>query len=154
MEDLIPPALVGPQDAVLDEGREHRAHRRLRGPGELRQVRSLVRDLRPRRRDEMVEEERRERLLLRRQRFDRTLQVVGDDLARAAELLQRRRAQGRRAGGALDFPQPLHHELEVRGLDPRAAVPVDGALARRGAELDLPCADAVEHVVDELRPRR
>ena len=118
--------------------------------GELGQVGRLVRDLRARRRDEMVEEPSRDVSLLWRQRLDRPLEVVGDDLARTTEPRERRGAEGRGALRALDVPQPLHDELQVRRLDSRwAAVPTLGARAAQ-AQLDPSCPDAVEDVSDEL----
>ena len=88
---------------------------------ELREVGRLVGDLRPGRRDEVVEEPRSDVALRGRQRLDRALEVIGDDLARTTELVERRGAQRRRAARALDVPEPLHHELQVRApRSPRA----------------------------------
>ena len=66
------------------------AHLVLARACELREVGRLVRDLRPRRRDEVVEEQRRDVPLLRRQGLDRALEVVGHHLAGAAEPVERR----------------------------------------------------------------
>ena len=83
------------------------------------------------------------------ERLDRALEVVGHDLPGAAERLEGRRTQRGRPGGALDVPQPLHHELQVRRLDPaRGAVALGDAETAR-AELDPSRADAVEDTLDE-----
>ena len=104
---------------------------RLRCSGELREVGGLVRDLRPRGRDEVVEERalrsRAGRASARRSR------------ARGGRRRSGRRRRARRASparsvaeprAALDVPEALHHELEVRRLDPAAAT--RSARRRRG----------------------
>ena len=83
-----------------------------------------MRDLRPRRGDEVVEQPRGDVLLLRRQLGQRALQMLVDDVPGATEALERLDPQGVRAGRALLVPQPLHHELEIRRLDPGAALDV------------------------------
>ena len=118
-------------------------------PAELGQVRRLVRDLHPGRRDEVVEEARRDLALLGRQRVDRSLQVIGDDLAGAAERIERLGPQRRRSRAALDVPEALHHELEVRRLDPDGLpVRLDRAETAR-SELDPAGAHAVQDALDE-----
>ena len=69
----------------------------------------------------MVEEPRDEIALARRRARERPLEVLLDDLLCAAELGERRGAQHVRAALALDLPEPLQHELEVRRLDPPLA---------------------------------
>ena len=50
---------------------------------------------------------------------ERALEVLLDDPARATEVLREGlRAQNIRAASALLLPDPLHHELEIRRLDP------------------------------------
>ena len=70
------------------------------------------------------------------ERRDRPLEVIGHDLSRTAELLERRGPQRRRPRRTLDLPHALHDELEVRRLDPRPP-PFPSATPRPpGAELD------------------
>ena len=148
VEDLPAAALVGPQDAVPREGRRDRVDLTRGDAGELR-IRCLVCDLRARRRDEVVEEPGGDVALRGVERLDRALEVVGHDLPGAAEQLEGCRTQRGRTGGALDVPQPLHHELQVRSLDPaRGAVALGDAETAR-AELDSSRADAVEDTLDE-----
>ena len=89
--------LVRPQDPVLGKDADDTAHVVLRAVRELREVGRLVGDLRPRGSDEVIEEQRRDVPLLGRQRLDRPLEVVGDDLAGAAEPGERRGPERRRA---------------------------------------------------------
>ena len=97
----------------------------------------------------MVEDARRNLPLVGRQRLDRPLEVIRDDLPRAAERVERLRAQRRRPGSPLDVPEPLHDELEIRRLDPaRRPVLLDDAEPAR-PELDPARADAVEDPLDE-----
>ena len=59
----------------------------------------------------------------------------------------------RRAGSAfaLDVPQSLEHELEIRRLDPSAfGGGILGAASARGSELDPTCLDGVEDLIHEL----
>ena len=75
--------------------------------------------------------------------------MIRDDLARSAELVQRGNPQGARSRSALDVPQALHDELEVRGFDAqRSTVPLDGPDTAR-AELDPADTDSVEDAFDE-----
>ena len=84
-----------------------------------------------------------------RQRLDRPLEVIGHDLAGAAERIERLDPQRRRPRRALDVPHALHDELEVRRLDAaRRPVFLDRSDAS-GAELDPPRADAVQDALDE-----
>ena len=82
----------------------------------------LVRDLRPGRRHEVVEEPRGDVLLLGGELGHRALEMLLDDVLRAPEALERLEPKDVGAGRALLLPQPLHDELEVRRLDPRAVV--------------------------------
>ena len=153
VEDLVAhgAALVErAQDAPVGEHREHRREHVLRHLAEVREVGRLVRDLRPGRRDEVVEEPRRDVLLLRRELRERTLEVLLDDVARASQPGERRGAERVRSRRALLVPEPLHHELEVRRLDPFAGLVPSTAprppRAARSARTDL-----VQHALDELR---
>ncbi len=149
VEDLPPPALVGAQDAVTRERGRHRVDLAGRGTGELGEVGCLVRDLGARRRDEVVEQPGRDRPLRRAERLDRPLEVIGHDLSRAAELLERRGPQRRRPRRTLDLPHALHDELEVRRLDAVGAAVSLGDSEAAGAELDPAGTDAVQHALDE-----
>ena len=109
-----------------------------------------MRDLRAGRRHEVVEEPRREVALVVVQTRERALEVLLDDLLGAAEPLQRRGAQRRRALFALDLPEPLEHQLEIGSLDaPRPLALVDEPAAGE-ALLDPARSDLVEHRLDEL----
>ena len=57
---------------------------------------------------------------VRRQLRHRALEMLLDDVLRTAETLERLGPQHVGARGALLVPEPLHDELEVRRLDPRA----------------------------------
>ena len=141
VEDLEAPAFPafpvaagrdGPHDALARQPRQHRrevvrAH--IGVPGEIR---GAVRDLRARRRDEVVEECGDEILLLSAQPFQGALQVAPDDLPGAAETLQRLEAKHLRARRAFLVPEPLHDELQVRGFH----APLRGRDLRGGHE---PC---------------
>ena len=149
VEDLPPAALVGTQDAVARERGRDPGDLAGRGNGELREVGRLVRDLRSGWRDEMVEQPRGDLPLRRAERRDRPLEVIGNHLCGAAELLECRRTQRRGARRTFDLPHPLHDELEVRRLDAASAVVALGDSEAAGAELDLPGAHAVQHTLDE-----
>ena len=149
VEDLPASRLVRPEDPVVGKDADDTTHVVIRAVRELCEVGRLVGDLHARGGDEVLEERCRDVLLPGRQRLDRPLEVVRHDLCCASEPGERRGPERRRATRALDVPQPLHHELQVRRLDAgRAAVRVLHAEAA-GAELDAPGADAVEHVVDQ-----
>ena len=85
--------------------------------GVLGEIGGLVRDLAPRRRDELAHDPRRRLLLGDRQPLERTSHVLADDCARTADRAQRREPQLARAGLPLALPQTLQHELEVGRLD-------------------------------------
>ena len=109
-----------------------------------------MRDLRPGRRHEVVEEPGGDVLLGRRQLGHGSLEVLLHDVLGAAEPIERLDPHSARPAGALLVPQALHHELEVRRLDAGA---VCGALDRaEPAErrLDLACTDVVQHALDEI----
>ena len=121
---------------------------------ELREVGRLVRDLRPRRGDEVVEEPRRDLALLGGQRLDRPLEVVGDDLPGAAELVERRGAERRTSRSTRSTSHSRcmtswRYGASIPGARPVRAVRAEAA----GAELDAAGADAVEHGARRARPR-
>ena len=70
-----------------------------------------------------------------------------DDPARATELRERLRAQDGRAASALLLPDPLHHQLEIRRLDPTSApAALDDPAAR-----EPPFDPARRDLVDDRR---
>ena len=90
VEDLVPVRAVDAvHDAVPGKGREHAGERLLRHVRVFREIRRAMRDLRPGRRHEMLEELRRHVLLLRRETRERVLEVVAHDRRRTAERTQR-----------------------------------------------------------------
>ena len=95
VEDLPPTRLVPAEDPMSRERLDDRRDGVLRRPREGREIGHLVRDLRPRRRDEMIEEPGGDLLLLRPESVDRAFEMIRDDLARSAELVQRGNPQGR-----------------------------------------------------------
>ena len=120
--------------------------------GVLGEVGRLLRDLGSGRRHEVVEQPGGDVLLRRLQRREGALEVVGDDPAAAAEPVEGLDAELVPAGADLDLPQPLHHELEERRLDPRR--PVRGRTLRLGGAAgggDPADGDLVEHSFDERR---
>ena len=79
--------------------------------------------------------------------------MIRHDLTSPAEASSVCGSQRRRARGSLDLPETLHHELEVRRLDPAcAAVRLRDRPEPARPELDLTRTDAVQHVLDERRP--
>ncbi len=86
------------------------------------EVGDIVGDLRPRGRDEMVEEPRGNVLLLGGELRHRAFEVLLDDVLGTAERVERLGAQGSRTRRPLLVPEALHDELEVRRLDARAGV--------------------------------
>ena len=164
VEYLPASRLVRPQDAVVGEDAHDASHVVLRAMGELRKVGRLVGDLRARGRDEWSKSDAAMSRCSGRERLDRPLEVVGDDLPRAAEPGERRGAKRRRAARALDVPQALHHELEVRRLDPgRAAVPArvprpPGPSSMRPAptpsSTSPTSSSSIDHIPFELAPKR
>ena len=119
----------------------HRLDGVLRRARELGQIGGLVRDLRPRRRDEVVEEACGDLALVGRQRVDRAFEMIGDDLPAppSASSVATRNVP---ILAALDVPEALHDELEVRRLDP----------SRRTVLLDDP--DTARAELDAARHRR
>src|SRR5262249_58992984 len=85
--------------------------------GVARQVANAMRDLRARRGDEKVVHGRSRVLLARGQLRHCALEMILDDVRRAAELAERRQAQHPRAAHTLNRPEPLEDELQVRRLD-------------------------------------
>ena len=132
VEDLVPATVVPAHDAVLRQRTEDRCDIGLGDTRVLGEVRRLLRDLGSGRRHEVVEQPRGDVLLRRLQRREGALEVVGDDPAAAPEPVEGLDAELVPAGGDLDLPQPLHHELEERRLDPRR--PVGGRRLRLGAD--------------------
>ena len=85
----------------------------------------------------------------RRQRLDGAFEVIGDDLPRASERVERLRPQRGRACAPLDVPEALHDELEIWRLDPtRRPVLLDDPHPT-GSELDAARTDAVQDAIDE-----
>ena len=83
----------------------------------------------------------------------RALEMLLDDPLGAAELGERRARRTSRASLALDLPEPLHHELEIRRLDARRALALRDEPAARQPPLDPAGRDLVEHGLDELVAR-
>ena len=118
--DLVAPAADRLQDPRLArESLEHRSDHGLVDARQLGEIGRPQRDLRPRRRDELAQDAGRDRLLGRRQRRDRVVDVLGDDALGATQLLERAQPQSARAGGALVVPQVHEDDLEIRRLDAR-----------------------------------
>jgi hypothetical protein len=76
------------EDPLATEHAEHRLELARRGRRVLGEIDFLMRDLRARRRHEVVEHARGERLLIRRQRGERPFQVLLDDPPRSAEAFE------------------------------------------------------------------
>ena len=116
-----------------------------------------MRDLRPGRRHEVVEEPRGEIAVACRRGPRAPLEMLLDDLLGAAELRERRGAQDVRAALALDLPEPLQHELQIRRLDAARPLAFLDEPAAGEVPLDPAGGDLVEHRLDELvlgrRPR-
>ena len=122
VEDLVPDLtalLERAQDSAARQLEEHRLHLRHRDVAELGEVGGVVRDLRPRRCHEVVEEPGCDVLLVLGELRHRAFEMLFDDVLRTPETLERRSAQLAGARSALLLPDALHHELEVRRLDPR-----------------------------------
>ena len=152
VEDLVPllaAFLHGAEDSAVGECRQHRPELLGRDVAEVLEVRDLVRDLRPGGGDEVVEEPRRDILLLRRQLGHCALEVLLDDLRGSAEPLERLDAQRTRSGGSLLVPEPLHDELQVRSFDARAVVAAFDRAEAAERRLDLARADLVQDPPDE-----
>ncbi len=137
VEDLVPVAVGGverAEDALAAQRPEHRLGLAPAEVRELREVRGAVRDLRPGRRDQVLEHAGRSVLILVVEYRQRPVEVIADDCAGAPELLEGRLAENARSALVLFVPHALHHELQVRRLDP-IGVRTRGRLG--------------EHVVDE-----
>ena len=112
--------LEGAKDPAARQRGEHRAPPRHRDVAELGEVRGVVRDLRPRRRHEVVEEPGCDVLL--RPACSRAIAPSRCSSTMCCAPPRRSSVAARsiaRARGALLLPDALHHELEVRRLDPR-----------------------------------
>ncbi len=105
-------------------------------------------DFRAGRCDEMVEHAGSDVLFRRAQRRHRMFEMVLDDLLSAAECCERREAEHVRLPFAFDLPQPLQHELQVRGLDPRPVL-LDRRAASDEPRVDPACRDLPEDRLDE-----
>ena len=142
----------GTKDACLGERSQDRLDIRLAGACVRGQVTDAVRDLRPGRRDEVVEHLRRPRLLRRLERGERAAEVVPHDLLGAAELRERGSSQHVRPLAALHLPETSKDELEVRRfhLIP-IAVRIGHAPDPHLRRPHSPDANLVEHVLYELR---
>ena len=155
MEDLVsrrPAAPAG--DAAKDprrvEGAEHRLEPLGVHPRVPSEIVDGVGDLAPGRRHEMVEEPRGEVALLVVQAGERALEMLLDDLLCAAELVQRRSTQHVRAPLALDLPEALEHQLEIRRLDSSRPLAIVHEAPAGDALLDPAGGDLVEHRLDQL----
>ena len=120
MEDLVAGVVDlaltgdGAKDARVGERPQDRLDVLLAGACVRGQVADAVCDLRPGRRDEVVEHLRRPRLLRRLERGERAAKVVPHDLLGAAELRERGSSQHGRPLAALHLPETPKDELEVR----------------------------------------
>ena len=152
VEDLVALASSGSvdraHDALATERVEHGHDLGLSDLGVLREVAGAVRDLRARRRDEVVEHRGGDVLLCRLQAPERPLEMRSHDRLGPAQLPERCEAENGRASFALDLPQPLEHELQVRRLDP-VLVFLDTPAAG-SPDVDLSRRDLIEHRVHEL----
>jgi hypothetical protein len=104
-----------------------------------------VRDLRARRRDELLEQASREVALAGGEARHDGVDVRVHDPRGAAEALERREPQDGRSSLRLGPPEAAHDELEIGSVDRARAV----AVLHRPTE----CLQLVEHGVDELRLR-
>src|SRR5262245_26434760 len=159
VEDLVAVAggmAVSPersQDAFVRERLENRLELTLSERRVAGEVGDPVRDLRTRGRDEMAEDIRCGVSLRRREGCQGSLEVALDDRLSPTEPAKGRQPQHPRAALALDLPDSLHHELEVRRLDALRGRWAD-ALGRppaRERRLDPTRLDLGEHRVGERR---
>ena len=141
----------GTKDACLGERPQDRLDIRLAGACVRGQVANAVRDLRPGRRDEVVEHLRRPRLLRRLERGERAAEVVPHDLLGAAELGERGSSQHGRPLAAFHLPETSKNKLEVRRfhLIP-IAVQIGHAPDPHLNRPHSPDPYLVEHVLHEL----
>ena len=107
-----------------------------------------MRDLGARGRDEVVEHGCGNVLVCRREAPERPLEMRPHDRVGPSQLAERREAENGRAPLALDLPQPLEHELQVRRFDP-ILVFLD-ATAAGSPDVDLTRGDLVEDHLHEL----
>ena len=153
VEDLEPVRAVDAvHDSVARQLREHSTERLLGDIRVLGEVGSAMRDLRPRRSDEMLEHARRNVLLSRCEPAERTQQVVPHDRLRAAECTEGLESEDPRARGALCVPDALEDELEIGGLDPVSSpsARLDGAFGEHRVDERIFAADGFS--ADELVP--
>ena len=161
--NLEAPALLarrridGAEDPALIELLEDRLGDLLRAARVAGEIGGVVDDPRPRRRHQLVQHLRRDRALLGAKRTHRVVQEPADDLLGAAEARQRCLTEHMGVPALLLGPQPRHHELEERSLDPRVLGPgVLGLLvlddaAPRLADDDAPSLHLLDHGLDEPR---
>ena len=151
MRELVPGLAAGGdgrQDARLAQVLERALEGRLRDAGELRQVGGALGALGAGGGDEEAERLGERVLLGGAEAGDRLVEVALEDRLRAAELLERRQPQHRRA--ARRPPRPTAAAGRTAGARSRSGrAPFDGLVA----------PDVVEHPVDERRldrgrPRR
>ena len=95
-----------------------------------------MRDLCPGRGYELVEEPCDELPIRLVETCERALEVLLDDSAGTTQVRQGFRAQNQGAATALDLPEPLHHELEIRRLHPASAPAAHHDSAAREPPLD------------------
>ena len=140
----------GPEDPVALERLERRLQRLRRGIRELAELLRAQRDLAAARRHEEAQRLRCCVALGVGHAGQRVVDVRPDDRAGAPEPSERLDAQQPRAGGRLLVPDPLHHELQVGGLDAHA---VAGRRARRRvlADRHAPAPHLLQHGVHERR---
>jgi len=156
VEDLVPPAgrvavRQRPQDALAGQTVDDAAQRSLFHARIAREVVDSVRDLGSRRSDQVVEERRGRLFLLIVESGQRALEVLLNDPFGAAEFCERRAPERRSVAVPLDVPQALEDELEVRGLDPLAALLGLYHTASGEPVVDPPGPDLVEERLHEFR---
>ena len=110
-----------------------------------------MRDLRAGGRHEVAEHACGRVLLGRRERAERALEVVFDHLLSSTQPAQGVERQRAGAGCLLDLPQPLHHELQVGGLDGLGRSRLGGPTPARLPVVEHACLDLSEHGIDERR---
>ena len=109
-----------------------------------------MRDLRPRGRDEPVEDVRGDVLLRRPEPGERAVEMLADDRLGPAERGQRLQPERVGARLALRVPEALEHELEERRLDVRLPHAAVRLRAPAVDQLEPPGRDLVQHRLDEL----
>ena len=152
--DLVALLVRGPQNAAGGEGVEDLTRLAFRHVRVSRQIARRVRNLGARRGDELPQQVGGHLLLRGREGVHRTLQVGGDDLLCATQLLERGGPEHARPVTALDLPDPLHHELEIRRLHRLLARAARHPTASLQAPADASHGHLVEHHLGELRLQR